>query len=108
KFDHFSIGLSIAVQKMVRSDVGASGVMFSIDTETGFKDAVLISAAYGLGENVVQGAVNTDEFYVFKPTLKTGFKPILNKKLGEKQLRMVYTQGGAKTSTKNIPVPEHL
>ena len=79
-YDHFTIGLSIAVQKMVRSDIAASGVMFSIDTESGFKDAVLINGAYGLGENVVQGAVNPDEFYVFKPTLKEGFSPILSKK----------------------------
>ncbi|MDH5597272.1 MAG: phosphoenolpyruvate synthase, partial [Candidatus Peregrinibacteria bacterium] len=83
-YDHFSIGLSIAVQKMVRSDIASSGVMFSIDTESGFKDAVLINGAYGLGENVVQGAVNPDEFYVFKPTLKEGFRPILTKRLGEK------------------------
>ena len=104
KYDHFSIGLSIAVQKMVRSDVGASGVMFSIDTETGFKDAVLINAAYGLGENVVQGAVNPDEFYVHKPTLKEGFKPILTKRMGEKAIKMVYSEGGSKSPVKNVPV----
>ena len=69
-FDHFQIALSIGVQRMVRSDLAASGVMFSLDTETGFRDVVLINAAYGLGENVVQGSVNPDEFYVFKPTLK--------------------------------------
>lgn len=91
KFNHFSIGLSIGVQKMVRSDLGASGVMFSIDTESGFKNVVLINAAYGLGENVVQGAVNPDEFYVFKPTLKNEFRPILNKKLGEKKIKMIYS-----------------
>ena len=107
-FDHFTIGLSIAVQKMVRSDVGASGVMFSIDTESGFKDAVLINAAYGLGENVVQGAVNPDEFYVFKPTLKEGFKPILTKRLGTKKIMMVYSEGGAKSPTKNIPVDKAM
>lgn len=103
-YDHFSIGLSIAVQKMVRSDVGASGVMFSIDTETGFKDAVLINAAYGLGENVVQGAVNPDEFYVFKPTLKEGYKPILTKRMGDKAIKMIYSEGGAKSPTKNVSV----
>lgn len=81
-FDHFQVALSIGVQLMVRSDLAASGVMFSIDTETGFKKAVLISAAYGLGENVVQGAVNPDEFRVFKPTLLKGFRPILQKKTG--------------------------
>ena len=105
-YDHFSIGLSIAVQKMVRSDIGSSGVMFSIDTETGFKDAVLINAAYGLGENVVQGAVNPDEFYVHKPTLKKGFKPIITKRLGEKQIKMIYSEGGSKSPVKNIPVPK--
>ena len=76
-FDHFKIALSIGVQRMVRSDLASSGVMFSIDTETGFRDAVLINAAYGLGENVVQGSVNPDEYYVFKPTLKQGRRPIL-------------------------------
>ena len=78
-FDHFEVALSVGVQKMVRSDLASSGVMFSIDTETGFKDAALITAAYGLGENVVQGAVNPDEYFVFKPTLKQGFRPILEK-----------------------------
>ncbi|MFZ6036469.1 MAG: phosphoenolpyruvate synthase [Patescibacteria group bacterium] len=102
-FDHFSIGLSIAVQKMVRSDKGASGVMFSIDTESGHKDMVLINAAYGLGENVVQGAVSPDEFYVHKPTLKQGFKPIVSKMLGTKKIKMIYSTGA--TPTKNIPVP---
>ncbi|QLE54386.1 phosphoenolpyruvate synthase [Nostoc sp. TCL26-01] len=101
-FDHFSIALAVGVQKMVRADLATSGVMFSIDTETGFKDAALITAAYGLGENVVQGTVNPDEYYVFKPTLKAGFKPIIDKKLGSKELRMVYDQGSQ--STKNEPV----
>jgi pyruvate,water dikinase len=74
-FDHLGICLSIGVQKMVRSDLACSGVMFSLDTETGFTNAVLINASYGLGENIVQGAVNPDEFMVFKPTLKQGFQP---------------------------------
>ena len=78
-FDHLSVALSTGVQKMVRSDLASSGVMFSIDTETGFKNAALITAAYGLGENVVQGAVNPDEYLVFKPTLKQGFRPILDR-----------------------------
>jgi pyruvate,water dikinase len=104
KYDHFKVGLSIGVQKMVRSDKAASGVMFSIDTETGFKDAVLINAAYGLGENVVQGAVNPDEFYVHKPTLKKGFKPILRKVVGSKLIKMIYGEGGARAVVKNIPV----
>ncbi|NEO32709.1 MAG: phosphoenolpyruvate synthase [Symploca sp. SIO3C6] len=104
-FDHFSIALSVGVQKMVRSDLAASGVMFSIDTETGFKNAALINAAYGLGENVVQGAVNPDEYFVFKPTLKQGFRPILEKRLGSKAFKMVYDLGGTKL-TKNVPVPD--
>ncbi len=104
-FDHFSIGLSIGVQKMVRSDLASSGVMFSIDTESGFKDAAFITGAYGLGENVVQGAVNPDEFYVFKPTLRQGFKPIISKKIGEKAIRMIYAEDGNKT-VKNIDVPQ--
>lgn len=107
KFDHFKIGLSIAVQKMVRSDLAASGVMFSIDTETGFKNAVLINGAYGLGENVVQGAVNPDEYYVFKPTLKEGYKPILTKRLGAKQIKMIYSANGTKSPVKNIPVKKN-
>jgi pyruvate,water dikinase len=103
-FDHSAIALSIGVQRMVRSDLAASGVMFSIDTETGFRDAVLINAAYGLGENVVQGTVNPDEYYVFKPTLRHGFRPILQKRLGTKESKLVYDVGGGKM-TKNVPVP---
>ncbi|HIK53718.1 MAG TPA: phosphoenolpyruvate synthase [Synechococcales cyanobacterium M55_K2018_004] len=103
-FDHFEVALSVGVQKMVRSDLASSGVMFSIDTETGFKNAALITAAYGLGENVVQGAVNPDEYFVFKPTLKQGFRPILEKRLGSKEIKMVYDIGGSK-QTKNVPVP---
>ena len=102
-FDHFSVALSVGVQKMVRSDLACSGVMFSIDTETGFKNAALISAAYGLGENVVQGAVNPDEYIVFKPTLKQGFRPILDKRLGSKEFKLVYDTGGSKF-TKNVTV----
>ncbi|MBE9004930.1 phosphoenolpyruvate synthase [Fortiea sp. LEGE XX443] len=126
-FDHFNVALSVGVQKMVRSDLATSGVMFSIDTETGFKDAALITAAYGLGENVVQGAVNPDEYYVFKPTLKTGFRPIIDKKLGSKEIKMIYVPASEKDLiacatdsahtltvradddncklTKNVPVP---
>lgn len=102
-YDHFNIALSVGVQKMVRSDLATSGVMFSIDTETGFKDAALITAAYGLGENVVQGAVNPDEYLVFKPTLKQGYRPIIDKRLGSKEIKMVYDVGGMKL-TKNVPV----
>jgi len=103
-FDHFKIALSIGVQRMVRSDLATSGVMFSIDTETGFRDAVLINAAYGLGENVVQGSVNPDEYYVFKPTLKQGHRPILQKLLGTKEFKLIYDVGGGKM-VKNVPVP---
>ena len=104
-FDHFSIALSIGVQKMVRSDISSSGVMFSIDTESGFKDAVFITGIYGLGENIVQGAVNPDEFYVHKPTLKQGYSPIISKKVGNKSLRMIYNPKGP-NPVKNIPVPK--
>jgi pyruvate,water dikinase len=103
-FDHFQIALSIGVQRMVRSDLATSGVMFSIDTESGFRDAVLINAAYGLGENIVQGSVNPDEYYVFKPTLREGFRPILQKRLGTKEFKLVYDVGGTRM-TRNVPVP---
>jgi len=95
-FDHLSVYLSVGVQKMVRSDLACSGVMFSIDTESGFTNAVYITGAYGLGENVVQGTVNPDQFYVFKPTLMKGFKPILEKKLGSKEKRLIYGTTGTK------------
>jgi pyruvate,water dikinase len=101
KFSHFKVALSIGIQKMVRSDLASSGVMFSIDTETGFRNAVMITGAYGLGENVVQGNVNPDQFYIFKPTLKR-FKPIISKKLGTKKIKMIYSGNG----TKNIKTPE--
>ncbi|HLP91824.1 MAG TPA: phosphoenolpyruvate synthase [Nostocaceae cyanobacterium] len=103
-FDHFDVALAVGVQKMVRSDLASSGVIFSLDTETGFKDAVLITAAYGLGENIVQGTVNPDEYYVFKPTLKTGHKSIIDKKVGSKKLRLIY--GDNSQITQNLPVPE--
>jgi len=104
-FDHFEIALSVGVQKMVRSDLAASGVMFSIDTETGFRDTALITAAYGLGESVVQGVVNPDEYVVFKPTLKQGFRPLLEKRLGSKEIKMIYDIGGGKSTT-NVLVPK--
>jgi pyruvate,water dikinase len=102
-FEHLKVGLSIGIQRMVRSDLAASGVMFSIDTESGFSDVVLINAAYGLGENVVQGSVNPDEYYVFKPTLKRGFRPILQKIVGSKEFKLIYDIGGGKM-VKNVPV----
>jgi pyruvate, water dikinase len=89
-FGQFDVYLSITVQKMVRSDSASSGVLFSIDTESGFKDAVFITGAWGLGENVVQGAVNPDEYYVFKPTLKQGKRPVVSKKIGSKEIKMIY------------------
>ena len=104
-FDHFRVALSIGVMKMVRSDLAASGVMFTLDTETGFRDVVLINGSYGLGENVVQGAVNPDEFYVFKPTLAKGHNSIIRKKLGEKKLKMIYGGGSSKFQTRNVEVP---
>ncbi len=103
-FDHLAVALSVGIQKMVRSDLACSGVMFSIDTESGFKDVALITAAYGLGENVVQGSVNPDEYFVFKPTLKTGHRPILKKRLGSKEIKLVYSSHSSE-QTKNIPVP---
>jgi len=90
-FDHKVVALSVGVQTMVRSDVGASGVIFTLDTETGFRDAVFITASYGLGETVVQGAVNPDEFYVYKPALESGHHPILRKNIGSKAIKMVYS-----------------
>ena len=102
-FDHFEVGLSVGVQKMVRSDLASSGVAFSLDTESGFKDVVLINGAFGLGEMVVQGAVNPDEFLVFKPTLEKGFDSIIEKKMGVKQIKMIYgTNPGQMVKT--IPV----
>ena len=104
-FGQLEVALSVGVQKMVRADEGASGVMFTLDTETGFRDVVLITAAYGLGENVVRGTINPDEYYVFKPTLAAGFRPILQRKLGAKEMKMVYDRRGGGGKTLNVPVP---
>jgi len=103
-FSHTKVGLSAGIQKMVRSDVGASGIMFSCDTESGFGDVVLINASYGLGENIVQGQVEPDQYYVFETTLKKNFKPIIEKKIGKKEIKMVYVNQdkSGKPSTKNI------
>lgn len=106
KFDHFRVALSIGVMKMVRSDLAASGVIFTLDTETGFRDVVFITGSYGLGENVVQGQVNPDEFYVFKPTLREGYRPIIKKKAGSKEIKMIYGRGDSKVLTRNVEVPE--
>jgi len=101
-FDHFSVGLSICIQKMVRSDKASSGVMFTIDTESGFDKTVLITASWGLGENIVGGMVNPDEFYVFKPTLKEGKRPIIKRSLGKKDIKMIYANPGSDKTTVNI------
>jgi pyruvate,water dikinase len=103
-FDHFQVALSVGVQKMVRSDLASSGVGFSLDTESGFKDVVLITGSYGLGEMIVKGAVTPDEWLVFKPTLKKGFKAIIEKKLGDKKEKMVYGET-EKEPVKVVPVP---
>jgi len=105
-FDHFKVALSIGIMKMVRSDLASSGVIFTLDTETGFRDVVFITGAYGLGENIVQGQVNPDEFYVFKPTFKEGYKPIIQKKMGSKEIKMIYGRGDSKVLTRNVEVPE--
>jgi len=103
-FGQFDVYLSITIQKMVRSDSASSGVMFSIDTESGFSNAVFLTGAWGLGENVVQGAVNPDEFYIFKPTLKQGKRPIVGKRVGSKEIKMVYDNDPSTTEpVKNIP-----
>lgn len=102
--DHNQVALSIGIQKMVRSDLGASGVMFTLDTEIGFPDVVLITASWGLGENIVRGVVNPDEIYVFKPTLAKGFRPILQKRLGSKEIKLIYDSRGGQR-TRNVPVP---
>jgi pyruvate,water dikinase len=106
-YDHFSIGLSVCIQKMVRSDLGSSGVAFSLDTESGFKDVVVINASYGLGEMIVQGSVSPDEYIVFKPTLQKGFSSIIEKKLGIKDIMMVYGDDPDER-VKIIPVDKHL
>ncbi len=109
-FDHFKVALSVAVMKMVRSDKAASGVAFTLDTESGFRDVVFVTGAYGLGENVVQGAVDPDEFYVHKPTFRQGYRAVLSRTLGGKQKRMIYASTGRPTvtavTTRNIPTTQ--
>ncbi|HVA34277.1 MAG TPA: PEP/pyruvate-binding domain-containing protein, partial [Candidatus Baltobacteraceae bacterium] len=92
-FDHFKVALSVGIMKMVRSDLACSGVAFTLDTETGFRDVVFITGAYGLGENVVQGAVDPDEFYVHKPTFEQGYRAVLRRRIGTKALEMVFANG---------------
>jgi len=102
-FDHFKVALSIGVMKMVRSDLSSSGIMFTLDTESGFRDVVLISAAYGLGENIVQGMVDPDEFMVFKPTFESGARAVLRRLLGSKKIKMAFKTAGA--GTQNVATP---
>ncbi|MHB1321577.1 MAG: phosphoenolpyruvate synthase [Acidithiobacillus ferrivorans] len=106
-FDHFKVALSVAIMKMVRSDKATSGVMFSLDTETGFRDVVFITASWGLGENVVQGTVDPDEFYVFKPAFLRGKKAVLRRVLGSKKIKMIYTEGDTRHSTRNVATHRH-
>src|ERR1700731_4798469 len=105
-FGHFKVSLSIGVMKMVPSDIASSGVMFSIDTESGFRDAVFVTGAYGLGENVVQGAVDPDEFYVHKPTYLAGHRAVLRRLIGDKAVKMILVDGETKNTTRNIPTPK--
>lgn len=102
-FDHFKVALSVGVMKMVRSDLAASGVIFTLDTESGLRDVAFITGSYGLGENIVQGTVDPDEFYVHKPTFRQGYRAIVRRALGTKQLRMVYARGHGTHSTRNTP-----
>ncbi len=103
-FDHNAVALSVGVQHMVRSDLGAAGVMFTLDTDSGFRDVVFITAAYGLGETVVQGAVNPDEFYVYKPALRAGKRAVLRKNLGGKAIKMIYAEKGASERVRTVEV----
>src|SRR6516225_734870 len=105
-FDHAAVALSVGVQHMVRSDLGSSGVMFTLDTDSGFRDVVFITAAWGLGETVVQGAVNPDEFYLYKPALRSGKHPVLRRNLGSKAIRMIYAPAGSAERVQTVDVPE--
>src|SRR6516165_8365006 len=102
-FDHFKVALSVGVMKMVRSDLAASGVVFTLDTESGFRDVVFVTGSWGLGENVVQGKVDPDEFYVHKPTFRQGYRAVLSRSLGGKRMRLVYAGGRSGASTRNVP-----
>ena len=107
-FDHMTVGLSVGIQQMVRADLGCAGVIFTIDPESGFKNAIYITGSWGLGENIVQGAVSPDEYWIFKPTLNQGRKAIISRKKGEKEQTMVYDESGENGKTiKNIETPLH-
>ena len=101
-FDHFKVALSVGVMKMVRSDLAASGVIFTLDTESGFRDVVFVTGSWGLGENIVQGNVDPDEFYVHKPTFREGYRAVLSRSLGGKEARLVYGRGRGAASTRNL------
>ena len=103
-FEHSKVSISVGIQKMVRSDLGASGVMFTLDTESGFDGVVFVTASYGLGEMVVQGAVNPDEFYLYKPALKSGDKSIVKRNCGSKELKMVYGESSTTNTVKTVDV----
>jgi len=105
-FDHREVALSVGVQKMVRSDLGSAGVIFTLDTETGFRDVVLVTGAWGLGETVVQGRVDPDEFWVHKPTARAGFRPVLRREAGAKERKLVYAEGGTR-AVREVRVPAH-
>ncbi len=105
-FDHFAVGLSVGIQYMVRSDLAASGVMFTLDTESGFKDAIVVTSSYGLGESVVRGEVVPDEFHVFKTTLEKGFSPIIKKERGSKKIQKVFKPRSSGISTKAVPAAQ--
>ncbi len=105
-FDHFDVALSIGIMKMVRSDLASSGVMFSLDTESGFRDVVFVTGAYGLGENVVQGAVDPDEYYVFKTTFEQGHRAVLRRLIGDKAIKMIFVEGEQRVATRNVPTPK--
>jgi pyruvate,water dikinase len=103
-FDHFKVFQSVGVMKMVRSDRAGSGVAFTLDTDSGFRDVVFVTGAWGLGENVVQGTVDPDEYHVFKPTLRSGHRAVLRRRLGAKEIRMVYAKSAGRDTTRNVPV----
>src|SRR6185437_14244517 len=103
--DHMQVALSVAIMKMVRSDLAASGVIFTLDPESGFRDVVVVTASYGLGENIVQGRVDPDEFCVHKPTFEKGRRCVLRHRLGRKQVQMLFGRGPGRTSTRNMVPP---
>ena len=105
RYEHDAVALSVGVQHMVRSDLGAAGVMFTLDTDSGFRDVVFITSSYGLGETVVQGAVNPDEFYVYKPALRAERRAILRKNLGQKAIKMIYAEPGSGERVRTVEVP---